>query len=32
MLVMMWAQATQQDVARVCQKIEKLGFRAHPSL
>ncbi len=30
MLVVMRAQATQQEVARVCQKIEKLGFRAHP--
>src|SRR4051812_40789462 len=29
MLVVMKAQATAQDVAAVCQKIESLGFKAH---
>jgi 3-deoxy-7-phosphoheptulonate synthase len=28
-LIVMQAQAGEQDVARVCQKIESLGFRAH---
>src|SRR5215468_3875739 len=30
MLVVMGANATAEDVARVCQKIEELGFKAHP--
>lgn len=30
MLVVMKPQATEDDVRRVCQKIEALGFRAHP--
>ena len=29
MLVVMRAQASEEDIARVCQKIEKLGFRPH---
>src|SRR6201993_599919 len=30
MLVVMKAQATEEQVRAVCQKIEKLGYRAHP--
>src|ERR1700756_6068708 len=30
MLVVMKAQATEDQVRDVCQKIEKLGYRAHP--
>src|SRR5215471_2622748 len=30
MLVVMKAQATEEQVHAVCQKIEKLGYRAHP--
>src|SRR3954449_1588598 len=30
MLVVMKAQATEEQVRSVCQKIEKLGYRAHP--
>src|SRR5246127_4850341 len=30
MLVVMKAQATEDQVRTVCQKIEKLGYRAHP--
>src|ERR1700756_4271779 len=30
MLVVMKAQATEDQVRAVCQKIEKLGYRAHP--
>lgn len=30
MLVVMQAHATEEQVQAVCQKIEKLGFRAHP--
>ncbi len=30
MLVVMKAQATEEQVHSVCQKIEKLGYRAHP--
>ena len=30
MLVLMKPQATEEDVARVCRKIESMGFRAHP--
>ena len=30
MLVVMKAQATEEQVLAVCQKIEKLGYRAHP--
>ncbi len=30
MLIVMGAHATSQDVERVCQKIEELGFKAHP--
>jgi 3-deoxy-7-phosphoheptulonate synthase len=30
MLIVMGAHATSEDVARVCQKIEELGFKAHP--
>jgi 3-deoxy-7-phosphoheptulonate synthase len=29
MLVVMRAQATEQDIANVCEKIQSLGFRAH---
>jgi 3-deoxy-7-phosphoheptulonate synthase len=29
MLIVMRAQATEQDVARVCERVESLGFRAH---
>src|ERR1700674_3039050 len=29
MLVVMRAQATEQDIANVCAKIQSLGFRAH---
>src|ERR1051326_4751756 len=30
MLIVMGAQASAEDVARVCRKIEELGFKAHP--
>ena len=30
MLVLMKPQATEEDVARVCRKIESMGYRAHP--
>jgi len=30
MLVVMKAQATEDDIRAVCQKIESLGYRAHP--
>src|SRR4051812_27303899 len=30
MLVVMKSQATEEQVRSVCQKIEKLGYRAHP--
>src|SRR6266705_2828735 len=30
MLVVMGAHATAEDVARVCKKIEELGFKPHP--
>lgn len=30
MLVVMKAQATEEQVRDVCRKIESLGFRAHP--
>src|SRR5215470_19625672 len=30
MLIVMKPQANEDDVRRVCQKIEALGFRAHP--
>src|SRR5207237_4525354 len=30
MLIVMAAHATVEDVARVCKKIEELGFKAHP--
>src|SRR5438552_10022941 len=30
MLVVMQAQATEEQVRAVCQKIEKLGYRPHP--
>ena len=30
MLVVMGANATAEDVARVCKKIEELGYKAHP--
>jgi 3-deoxy-7-phosphoheptulonate synthase len=30
MLIVMGAHATAEDVARVCKKIEELGFKAHP--
>jgi len=30
MLIVMGAHATTDDVTRVCQKIEELGFKAHP--
>ncbi len=30
MLIVMKPQATEEDVRRVCQKIEALGYRAHP--
>jgi len=30
MLVVMKAQATQEQIQAVCESIERLGFRAHP--
>src|SRR5205823_14307377 len=30
MLIVMGAHATTEDVERVCQKIEQLGFKPHP--
>ena len=30
MLIVMGAHATEQDIARVCKKIEELGFKPHP--
>ena len=30
MLIVMKPQATEEDVRRVCEKIESMGFRAHP--
>src|SRR5437899_3064423 len=30
MLIVMKPQATDEDVARVCRKIESMGYRAHP--
>src|ERR1039458_9983266 len=30
MLVVMKAQATQEEIQAVCEHIEQLGFRAHP--
>ncbi len=30
MLVMMKSQATSEDIANVCRKIESMGYRAHP--
>jgi 3-deoxy-7-phosphoheptulonate synthase len=30
MLVVMKAQASEEQVRAVCEKIEKLGYRAHP--
>src|SRR6201997_243743 len=30
MLVVMKAQATQEEIQNVCEHIEQLGFRAHP--
>jgi 3-deoxy-7-phosphoheptulonate synthase len=30
MLVVMKAQATQEQIQAVCEAIERLGFRAHP--
>src|SRR6516225_8574904 len=30
MLIVMKPQANQDDVRRVCQKIESMGYRAHP--
>ena len=29
MLIVMRAQATEQDIAQVCARIQSLGFRAH---
>ena len=30
MLIVMKLQASEDDIRRVCQKIEALGYRAHP--
>ena len=30
MLIVMKPQASEDDVRRVCQKIEAMGYRAHP--
>jgi len=30
MLIVMKPQATEEDVCRVCEKIEAMGYRAHP--
>jgi 3-deoxy-7-phosphoheptulonate synthase len=30
MLIVMKPQATEGDIRRVCEKIEAMGYRAHP--